>query len=83
MAGRGDPPRPDQADPRDETGQRLVDEHAGLGARIVQHETDHLGGTLCLDRAELRSLATKEQTEDRWSTAGLAAAAKQFGLLLP
>ncbi|GGT72281.1 hypothetical protein GCM10010207_82850 [Streptomyces atratus] len=82
MAGRGDPPRPDQGDPRDETGQRLVDEHAGLGARIVQHETDHLGGALYLDRAELRPLAAKEQVVDRWSTAGLAAAAKQLGFLL-
>lgn len=67
----------------DETGQRLVEEHGGLGARIVQHETDHLDGTLYLDRAELRSLSTKEQVVDRWSPAGLAAAAEQLGFPLP
>lgn len=30
----------------DETGRRLVDEHTGLGARIMQHEADHLDGML-------------------------------------
>lgn len=32
-------------------------EFSGWSARIVQHETDHLSGTLYLDRAELRSLS--------------------------
>ncbi|MEW2290410.1 peptide deformylase [Streptomyces sp. NPDC047841] len=67
----------------DETGRRLVEEHAGLGARIVQHETDHLDGVLYLDRAELRSLSTAEQVVKRWGPAGLAATAEQLGFRLP
>ncbi|MFJ5035579.1 peptide deformylase [Streptomyces sp. NPDC088560] len=67
----------------DETGRRLVDEHAGFGARIVQHETDHLDGMLYLDRAELRSLSTTDQVAQRWGAAGLAAAAEQLGFRLP
>ncbi|MFF4836349.1 peptide deformylase [Streptomyces sp. NPDC001315] len=77
--------RPDQIKltREDETGQRLVEEYAGLGARIVQHETDHLDGMLYLDRAELRSLSTTEQLMERWGPTGLAAAAKQLGFPLP
>ncbi|GHA34512.1 MULTISPECIES: peptide deformylase [Streptomyces] len=67
----------------DETGRRLVEEHAGLGARIVQHETDHLDGVLYLDRAELRSLSTMEQVVKRWGPAGVAATAEQLGFPLP
>ncbi|MGW3458941.1 peptide deformylase [Streptomyces olivaceoviridis] len=67
----------------DETGRRLVEEHAGLGARIVQHETDHLDGVLYLDRAELRSLSSMEQVVKRWGPAGVAATAEQLGFPLP
>ncbi|MFG2356914.1 peptide deformylase [Streptomyces sp. NPDC048521] len=66
----------------DETGQRLVEEYAGLGARIVQHETDHLDGVLYLDRAELRSLSTTDQVAKRWGPAGLAATAEHLGFSL-
>ena len=41
---------------QDETGRTLDEVVTGWPARIVQHETDHLGGTLYVDRAELRSL---------------------------
>ncbi|GGM23879.1 peptide deformylase 1 [Streptomyces fumigatiscleroticus] len=68
---------------QDETGQRLTEEYAGLGARIVQHETDHLDGLLYLDRAELRSLSTTEQVVERWGAAGIKAAAEQLGFELP
>jgi peptide deformylase len=40
----------------DETGRPLDEVVTGWPARIVQHETDHLNGTLYVDRAELRSL---------------------------
>lgn len=40
----------------DETGAALDEELVGWSARIVQHETDHLGGTLYLDKADLRTL---------------------------
>jgi peptide deformylase len=37
-------------------GLREVDEeHTGWTARILQHETDHLGGVLCHDRMVPRS----------------------------
>lgn len=42
---------------QDERGVALDEELVGWPARIVQHETDHLAGTLYLDKADLRSLA--------------------------
>jgi peptide deformylase len=41
---------------QDETGRELDEVVTGWPARIVQHETDHLGGTLYVDRAVMRSL---------------------------
>ncbi|MFE9611355.1 peptide deformylase [Streptomyces sp. NPDC006012] len=77
--------RPDRIELRreDERGTPLVEEYAGLGARIVQHESDHLDGALYLDRAELRSLSTVEAVQERWGPAGLAATAEQLGFPLP
>jgi peptide deformylase len=40
----------------DERGVALDEELVGWPARIVQHETDHLGGTLYVDKADLRTL---------------------------
>ena len=42
---------------QDEQGTALDEELVGWPARIVQHETDHLGGTLYIDKADLRTLA--------------------------
>ncbi|MGW0297143.1 peptide deformylase [Streptomyces anthocyanicus] len=67
----------------DETGRRSEEEHDGFAARIIQHETDHLEGTLYLDRAELRSLSTMEQVIKRWGVAGLTTAAEELGFALP
>ncbi|WP_329529392.1 peptide deformylase [Streptomyces sp. NBC_01462] len=67
----------------DEAGHHLVEKYSGLGARIVQHETDHLDGTLYLDRAEVRSLSTTELVASRWGPAGVASAAAQFDFPLP
>jgi len=41
---------------QDETGRALDEVVTGWPARIVQHETDHLAGTLYVDRAVTRSL---------------------------
>jgi len=50
-------------------GARPLDEVVtGWSARIVQHETDHLGGILYLDRAELRSLAAANELGYRWAS---------------
>jgi peptide deformylase len=47
---------------------RPVDEIVqGWPARIVQHETDHLGGTLYLDRALTRSLAATDDIGAHWA----------------
>ncbi|WP_258726104.1 peptide deformylase [Cellulomonas sp. NS3] len=51
----------------DEAGSALDEVLTGWPARIVQHETDHLGGTLYLDRAELRSLARTDELGARWA----------------
>ncbi|MEU1037964.1 peptide deformylase [Streptomyces sp. NPDC005551] len=67
---------------RDEHGRAVDEIVTGWPARIVQHETDHLDGTLYLDRAELRSLSSTEAMARRWAqpTPGEAAAALGFGL---
>jgi peptide deformylase len=41
----------------DERGTPFDEVLVGWPARIVQHETDHLAGTLYLDKADLRTLA--------------------------
>ncbi|WP_148090496.1 peptide deformylase, partial [Cellulomonas algicola] len=52
----------------DERGRALDEVVSGWPARIVQHETDHLGGVLYLDRAELRSLAAADALGLRWAS---------------
>jgi peptide deformylase len=51
----------------DATGATFDEVLTGWPARIVQHETDHLGGTLYLDRAELRSLSQADELGARWA----------------
>lgn len=67
----------------DETGRSFDEEFTGWPARIVQHETDHLDGTLYLDRAELRSLATHEAVAEHWQQPTPADAALALGFPLP
>jgi peptide deformylase len=49
----------------DVTGKELVVEAAGLEARVIQHEIDHLDGVLILDRIprELRKQTMREMRE--------------------
>ncbi|MET9731047.1 peptide deformylase [Streptomyces sp. NPDC006458] len=68
---------------QDEDGRPLDEVFTGWPARIVQHETDHLDGTLYLDRAELRSLASAQAMADRWSEPTPVAAARGLGFDLP
>jgi peptide deformylase len=67
----------------DGAGRKSVEQFSGLAARIVQHEVDHLAGTLYLDRAEIRSLSTLEETVQRWGPAGLEATARELCFPLP
>ncbi|GAA2429780.1 peptide deformylase [Streptomyces mauvecolor] len=66
----------------DEHGRAVDEVFTGWPARIVQHETDHLDGTLYLDRAELRSLSSREAMADRWAQPTPAAAAEALGFEL-
>jgi peptide deformylase len=50
---------------------------AGWPARIMQHEMDHLDGTLYVDRMLSRSLACEEELA-RWSARGAAEALREL-----
>ncbi|MFJ8546221.1 peptide deformylase [Streptomyces sp. NPDC093586] len=68
---------------RDEHGRAVDEVFRGWPARIVQHETDHLDGTLYLDRAELRSLASGEAMARLWAQPTPERAAAALGFDLP
>ncbi|WP_327654522.1 peptide deformylase [Streptomyces sp. NBC_00483] len=69
----------------DEQGRAVDEEFTGWPARIVQHETDHLNGTLYLDRAELRSLSSTQSSAavERWAQPTPQLAAQELGFELP
>ena len=67
----------------DEHGRAVDEVFSGWPARIVQHETDHLDGTLYLDRAELRSLSSNEAMVQRWTQPTPEEAAEALGFELP
>ncbi|MFI1206565.1 peptide deformylase [Streptomyces sp. NPDC020802] len=67
---------------QDEHGNRVDEVFTGWPARIVQHETDHLDGTLYLDRAEQRSLSSNEAMAARWAQPTPAQAARALGFPL-
>jgi peptide deformylase len=56
-------------------------EFEGWQARIVQHETDHLLGTLYVDRAELRSLSSNAEYAANWAEPGIGKARAALGFL--
>ena len=62
-------------------GERTSRDFSGWQARIVQHETDHLHGTLYIDRAELRSLTTTSEYAARWAEPGIQRARRELGFL--
>ncbi|MFJ5696825.1 peptide deformylase [Arthrobacter sp. NPDC093139] len=63
------------------SGDSMAREFTGWQARIVQHETDHLHGTLYIDRAELRSLSTNSEYAARWAEPGIDRARRELGFL--
>ncbi|MFK4103255.1 peptide deformylase [Streptomyces sp. NPDC019531] len=67
----------------DENGRPVDEVFTGWPARIVQHETDHLDGTLYLDRAQLRSLSSNEAMAERWTQPTPERAAASLGFALP
>lgn len=58
----------------DELGTARTRRFTGWQARIVQHESDHLAGTLYLDKAHTRSLASNAQYNEHWANPDIAAA---------
>ena len=50
----------------DEHAERKVIEATGWYARILQHEVDHLNGTLYIDRMHTRSFTTMENLAEFW-----------------
>ena len=50
----------------DERGEHKVIEASGWYARILQHEVDHLNGTLYIDRMRTRSFTTMENLAGFW-----------------
>lgn len=58
----------------DECGTGRTRRFTGWQARIVQHETDHLAGTLYIDKAHTRSLASNTQYSEHWANPDVAAA---------
>ncbi|WP_320780471.1 peptide deformylase [Streptomyces sp. CRN 30] len=67
----------------DERGRPVDEEFSGWPARIVQHETDHLDGTLYLDRAEPRSLSSNQAMAQLWNDPTPHRAARSLGFPLP
>ncbi|MFF3491953.1 peptide deformylase [Streptomyces sp. NPDC002795] len=69
----------------DGQGRAVDEEFTGWPARIVQHETDHLNGTLYLDRAEMRSLSSTQSsvTVRRWAQPTPQLASQELGFTLP
>ncbi|MFB7510138.1 MULTISPECIES: peptide deformylase [Streptomyces] len=64
---------------QDERGHTIDEVFTGWPARIMQHETDHLNGTLYLDTALSRSLSTDEAVAEHWSQPTPEAAARALG----
>ena len=56
----------------DETGQPKVIRASGWYARILQHEIDHLSGTLYVDRMQSTSLTTLDNFTRHWKGKSLA-----------
>jgi peptide deformylase len=50
----------------DERGEHKVIEASGWYARILQHEVDHLNGTLYIDRMRTRSFTTMQNLAEFW-----------------
>lgn len=68
----------------DEHGRPVDEVLTGWPARIVQHETDHLRGTLYLDRAQTRSLAATDGLGAHWASEPVPReAARTLGFDLP
>jgi len=60
-------------------GTPATEVFTGWPARIVQHETDHLNGTLYLDKVLTRSLAGDAEYQHRWAAPDIGRARAGLG----
>lgn len=64
----------------DRNGRPIELDASGWYARILQHEIDHLGGVLYVDRMVSRTFITTESYADAWLDEPLDATRAAFGL---
>lgn len=64
----------------DEHGQPQTWRVKGWPARILQHEVDHLDGTLYIDRMHTRSFTTQAQAKERFAGKPIAEIKQALGL---
>ncbi|OJH37396.1 peptide deformylase [Cystobacter ferrugineus] len=64
----------------DENGQPFSRSARGWYARILQHEVDHLDGTLYIDRMEPRSFSTVDNHRRYWASRQVADIRQALGL---
>jgi peptide deformylase len=64
----------------DEHGQVVVKQASGWYARILQHEIDHLRGTLCIDRMASRSFMSVAQYQRFWRHKNMADTCAELGI---
>jgi peptide deformylase len=64
----------------DANAQPLVWQARGWPARILQHEVDHLGGTLYVDRMLTRSFVCNDEAAARWQNLPVAEVRKGLGV---
>src|SRR5215217_90893 len=62
-----------------ECGEQLTLKALGWYARILQHEIDHLNGTLYIDRMKTRTLTTAENMFRFWSTQSIKQVLAELG----
>jgi peptide deformylase len=61
-------------------GERVVIESEGWYARILQHEIDHLHGTMYVDRMHSRSLITIDHLNRFWNDLPIAEVKRRLGI---
>jgi peptide deformylase len=64
----------------DERGEHRTIEASGWYARILQHEIDHLNGTLYIDRMRTRSFTSMENLAEFWKGKPVNEIKKELGL---
>jgi len=64
----------------DADGKPLQREMHGWGARILQHEVDHLHGTLYIDRMYSRSFCCNEDMAAKWLDTPITDVKRAFGI---